>query len=205
MSDTAILEQGSSAPGASGPLGGARKKLPFPIARGRGYERAQVETFLARARAAFEGGSTDEEPLTAEDVRSAGFRLVSRGFSVDAVDQALGRIEEAFAARERRRALDEAGPQAWVERARAEAQEILQHLQRPRRHRFARVSAFSHGYAPAEVDAVVDRISAFLSDGAPLDAEQVRQAAFRMARRGYREEQVDALLDAVVGIILAVR
>jgi len=207
MSDTAILDQGSPEHGSDASTGSARKKLPFPVAGGRerGYDRAQVEEFLARARSAFEGGASDEEPLTAEDVRTAGFRLVPRGFSVEAVDQALGRIEEAFASRERRRALDATGPDAWVEQARTDAQEILEHLARPRRHRFARVSGFSHGYAPAEVDAVCDRITAFLSTGEPLEADQVRQAAFRMVRRGYREEQVDALFDAVVRIILAVR
>jgi DivIVA domain-containing protein len=33
----------------------------------------------------------------------------------------------------------------------------------------------------------------------------VRDAAFRMQRGGYREEQVDALLDATVEVMLAVR
>ena len=35
--------------------------------------------------------------------------------------------------------------------------------------------------------------------------EQLRSAAFRMQRSGYREEQVDALLDATIDVILAVR
>lgn len=206
MSDTAITDQ--DAESAAGEATDERKKLPFPLARGRehGYDRAQVEKFLARARATFEGADEGgEEPLTADDVREIGFAVVKRGFEVEAVDQALGRIEEAFAARERRRALDAAGPDAWVEQARDEAQEILDHLRRPRKRRFARVGVFGHGYAAAEVDVVADRIAEFLSSGAPLEADQIRQAAFRMVRRGYREEQVDALLDAVIRIVLAVR
>ncbi|WP_105566426.1 DivIVA domain-containing protein [Microbacterium halophytorum] len=200
MSDTATIDSGAEA--------GAPKKLPFPVTHGRerGYDRRQVEEFMARARAAFEAGGADEPgALTAEDVRRAAFTLTKKGFEVEAVDQALGRIEEAFAARERRRAIDSEGPNAWVDRARDEAQVILDHLDRPAKHRFARVGAFSHGYAPDEVDAVADRITEFLQLGTPLEAEQVRQAAFRVVRRGYREEQVDALLDAVVEIILAVR
>lgn len=199
MSETAIIDQGSQHEQPDG-----RKKLPFPLAEGRerGYDREQVDAFLAKARAAFE---SDDHSLTAEDVREAGFSLVKRGFRVAAVDQALGRIEEAFAARERRIALDTAGANVWVDRAKDEAQEILEHLSRPARHRFARVGMFSYGYAPAEVDVVADRVVEFLRSGAPLEADQVRQAAFRMVKRGYREEQVDALLDAVVRIILAVR
>lgn len=206
MSDTAMIER--DAERAASEATDASKKLPFPLAKGKGggYDRTQVEAFLARARATFEGtGATDAEPLTADDVREIGFAVVRRGFDIAAVDQALGRIEEAFAARERRRALDAAGPEAWVESARAEAQEILDHLRRPKRHRFARTTVFGHGYSPAEVDTVADRISEFLSSGAPLEADQVRHAAFRMVRRGYREEQVDALLDAVIRIVLAVR
>lgn len=200
MSDTATIDSGA---GARPP-----KKLPFPVTggRARGYDRRQVEEFMARARAAFEtGGATEPGALTADDVRRAAFTLTKRGFDVEAVDQALGRIEEAFAARERRRAIDADGPNAWVDQARDEAQVILDHLARPEGHRFDRVGALSHGYDPDEVDAVADRITDFLRLGTPLEAEQIRQAAFRVVRRGYREEQVDELLDAVVTIILAVR
>ena len=51
----------------------------------------------------------------------------------------------------------------------------------------------------------MSRIVRYLRDGDPLTAEQLRSAAFRMQRGGYREEQVDALLDATIDVILAVR
>ena len=40
--------------------------------------------------------------------------------------------------------------------------------------------------------------------GAEVQLEQVRAVAFRMQRGGYREVQVDAVLDAVIEVMLAV-
>ncbi|GAB3272005.1 DivIVA domain-containing protein [Microbacterium sp. MEC084] len=178
---------------------------PFPAARGRekGYDRAAVDAFLAEARAAFEAGS--ESALDARTVRETAFPLRRGGYDVGAVDAALARIEDAFAARERERAIAESGPEAWVERARAEAQVILDRLTRPRGERFDRVGRLAYGYAPDEVDAVAERLTRFFESGDPVTVEQVRAAAFRPVRGGYREEQVDAVLDAVVDVMLAVR
>lgn len=175
----------------------------FSVTSGRtlGYHRAAVDTFLAAARTAFEGGGE----LTAADVRIASFPLVKGGYVVGEVDAALGRVEDALAARERDRAVRTDGAGAWVERAREEAQVILDHLTRPRRHLFARTGLLTFGYRIDEVDHVATRIVKYLRDGEPLTAEQLRSAAFRMQRGGYREEQVDALLDATIDVILAVR
>ncbi len=161
-----------------------------------------MDTFLSSARRAFETGGDE---LTAEDVRTASFPLVKGGYVVADVDAALGRVEDAFAARERDRVVRTQGAGAWVEQARAEAQVILDHLARPRRHRFARTGVLTFGYRLDEVDHVSTRIVRYLRDGDPLTAEQLRSAAFRMQRGGYREEQVDALLDATIDVILAVR
>lgn len=176
----------------------------FPLAAGRqrGYHRAAVDTFLEAARAAFEDERTD---FGAEEVRSASFPLVKHGYDIPTVDAALGRVEDAFAARARERALRSVGVDAWIAQARAAAQEILDHLARPERERFARTGLLTFGYRIDEVDHVAERIAGFLRDGDPLDVEQVRGAAFRMQRGGYREEQVDALLDATVEVMLAVR
>ncbi|MFT4258663.1 DivIVA domain-containing protein [Microbacterium sp.] len=170
--------------------------------RERGYHRAAVDTFLAAARQAFEGAGDD---LTAADVRVASFPLVKGGYAVAEVDAALARVEDALAARERERVVRRQGAGAWVEQARADAQEILDHLARPAKHRFARTGMLAFGYRIDEVDHVSSRIVRYLRDGEPLTAEQLRSAAFRMQRGGYREEQVDALLDAAVDVILAVR
>lgn len=170
--------------------------------RERGYHRAAVDTFLAAARESFE---RDSEELTAEDIRVASFPLVKDGYAINEVDAALGRIEDAFAARTRDRVVREEGAEVWVVQARDEAQVILDHLARSRRHKFDRTGFLSFGYRVDEVDHVAARIVRYLRDGDALAVEQLRSAAFRMQRHGYREEQVDALLDATIDVILAVR
>jgi DivIVA domain-containing protein len=177
----------------------------FPLAAGRerGYERAAVDAFLARARAAFEADSSTDA-LTAADVRRTAFPLVKRGYSVIAVDAALGRVEDAFAARARESALVASGTQAWIEDARSQAQVILDRLNRPAGRRFARAGFWRYGYRVDEVDIVADRIAGFLASGESVSVDQVRAVAFRMQRRGYREAQVDAVLDVVVEVMLAV-
>lgn len=179
----------------------ARPAFTLTSGRTRGYHRAAVDTFLAAARTAFEGGGE----LTAADVRVASFPLVKNGYVVAEVDAALGRVEDALAARSRDQVVRARGAGAWVEQARDEAQVILDHLARPRRHRFGRTGVLTFGYRVDEVDHVASRIVRYLRDGEPLTAEQLRGAAFRMQRGGYREEQVDALLDATIDVILAVR
>ena len=175
----------------------------FPETRGRekGYAKQPVDDFLARARAAFEVGG---EPLTAADVRQVAFPLVRHGYAIASVDAALGRIEDAFAAREREAAMSEAGVRAWVGQTREAAQAVLDRLSRPRKHRFDRVSSLRYGYRVDEVDLVADKVSRYLETGDSVTVEQVRSVAFRMQRGGYREAQVDAVLDAVVEVMLAV-
>ena len=183
----------------------AQTAAPFPDTHGRekGYDKAAVDAFLAEAREAFEADPADAS-LTSADVRRAGFPLVRHGYVIGAVDAALGRIEDAFAAREREQALNRAGARAWVGRSRDLGQEVLDRLSRPAGHRFARVGALRYGYRIDEVDIVADKLAAYLESGEPLTVEQVRTVAFRMQRGGYREAQVDAVLDAVVEVMLAI-
>lgn len=178
--------------------------MPFARTSGRerGYDPEVVDSFLARARAAFETES--DATLRSIDVRQTAFPLVKRGYQVAAVDAALGRIEDAFAARERDLALSQAGARSWVSSSRRLAQEVLDRLSRPDRSKFRRVGPLRYGYRIDEVDAVADRVAGYLEVGEPLTAEQVRTVAFRMQRGGYDEAQVDAVLDAVIEVMLAV-
>lgn len=185
----------------------ASAPAPFPEAeRGeKGYEKRAVEAFLSRARSAFEAGAIGgENGVSSAIVRDASFPLVRHGYSVAAVDAALGRIEDAFAARERELGIAQEGVEGWVGQARITAQEILDRLSRPDGERFARARGMRYGYRIDEVDLVSRKLIGYFERGEPVTVEQVRQAAFRMQRRGYRESQVDALLDAVVEVMLAV-
>ncbi|WP_396641266.1 DivIVA domain-containing protein [Microbacterium sp.] len=181
----------------------------FPEAPRRvlGYDKTAVDAFLERARQEFEGEpAADGTPyLDAAAVRTAAFPLVKGGYAIDPVDAALARIEDAFAARDREAAVASTGTKVWVERARDDAQVLLDHLSRPRRRRFARAGWLRFGYRTDEVDLVADRLVEYFETGRPITVDQVRAVAFRMQRRGYREEQVDAVLDAVIDVMLAVR
>lgn len=177
---------------------------PFPEVTGRakGYEKRAVDSFLERARGAFE--ADEAGVLRSTEVRAVSFPLVRHGYAVGPVDAALGRIEDAFAAREREYALSRRGARAWVADTRDTAQVILDRLGRPRGQRFERVSLLHYGYRVDEVDVVADRVAGYLSAGEPITPGQVRAVAFRMQRGGYRETQVDVVLDAVVEVMLAV-
>jgi len=178
----------------------------FPLVgkRAKGYAPAAVDAFLAHARARFEG-SAEAPELTAEDIRTVSFPLARQGYSIPAVDAALSRVEDAFAVKERDDAIAREGALAWVDAARENAQVILDRLSRPPRQRFARAGWLRFGYRIDEVDLVADKLRGYFEAGAPVTVDQVRAVAFRMQRRGYREEQVDAVLDAVVDVMLAVR
>lgn len=179
----------------------------FPLARSGkpGYDQSEVDAFLDRAREAF--ASSDAEPgLTSDEIRHVAFRVRrGKGYSARHVDAALERLEEAFAARERDRELAARGADAYHAEIRALAQEIIDRLARPEGRRFRRVSPFTRGYHPADVDAFSGRISAYVQEGRALPVEVVRTIAFRPRYRGYDEAQVDMLLDAVVRVMLAVR
>lgn len=177
--------------------------ITFPETRGstKGYDKRAVDVFLTRAREAFEAGS---EPMTAAEVRQAAFPLVRHGYVIAAVDAALGRIEDAFAAREREAVVSADGAHAWVGQTRETAQIVLDRLSRPKGRRFDRVGPLRYGYRIDEVDMVADKLARYLETGEAVTVEQVRAVAFRMQRGGYREVQVDAVLDAVIEVMLAV-
>ena len=78
-------------------------------------------------------------------------------------------------------------------------------LDRPLGHRFDRVSVLTVGYHPKDVDRLARRLQGYFTDGKALSIDDVRGAVFRARRGGYREAQVDVLLDAVVDVMLAVR
>ena len=97
------------------------------------------------------------------------------------------------------------GEEAWYAEARTTAQELLDRVVRPHGRKFQRVTFLTLGYSVKDVDAFADRIAAYFQSGAPLTTEDVRTVAFRPQRGGYREAQVDYVLDTVIRVMLAVR
>lgn len=169
----------------------------------RGYDTDEVDEFLAAARHAYDSdpGST----LTAEDIRHTAFAMTKGGYSTSHVDAALERLEDAFAVREGEIARAERGDSAWFEEARSTAQVILDRLQRPQGQRFDRVSFLTPGYNRQDVDRFAARLMKYFQDGRPMSVEEVRTVTFRAQHGGYREAQVDLLLDSVTDVMLAVR
>ncbi len=179
---------------------------PFPRVRGRrfGYDVEEVEGFLAAARSAYDDKRTNPG-VSAADIRRTAFSMQRGGYVTAAVDAALERLEDAFATRERDRVMRGSGERAYYAEARTLAKEIIARMDRPDGHRFERVGALALGYRTKDVDRFAEQVRAYFEEGAPLSVEEVRAVAFRPARRGYREAQVDLLIDGLIEVMLAVR
>ena len=169
----------------------------------QGYDVEQVDAFLQTARRAYDDDSA--AALTSGDIRRTAFAMQKGGYSTTHVDAALERLEDAFAQREREAARQSAGDEAWFADARTTAQVVLNRLDRPVGHRFDRVSVLTLGYNRQDVDRFANRLVKYFQDGRPMSIEEVRTVTFREQRGGYREVQVDLLLDSVTDVMLAVR
>lgn len=170
-----------------------------------GYDVHQVDEFLQAARRSYDGDTSSAGGLTAADIRHTAFSMSKGGYSTTHVDAALERLEDAFAAREREAARAAKGDAVWFEEARTTAQVVLNRLDRPAGHRFDRVSLLTLGYNRQEVDRFTNRLVRYFQDGRPMSVDEVRTVTFREQRGGYREIQVDLLLDSVTDVMLAVR
>jgi DivIVA domain-containing protein len=170
-----------------------------------GYDVDEVERFLADARRAYAEGSGERTDLAADEIRATAFSMRKGGYSTQHVDAALERLEDAFAAREREAELARRGQKAWYADARTKAADVVARLDRPDGQRFSRVGLLSVGYHQKDVDAFAARLRGYFHDGKPLSLNEVRAVVFRPRHGGYREVQVDAVLDAVVEVMLAVR
>jgi DivIVA domain-containing protein len=127
------------------------------------------------------------------------------GYSPEHVDAALERLEDAFAARERDHASRTGGEQAWMVDAEKTATVLVARLSRAPGHRFTRTSVLAVGYKRVDVDRFANKLVKYFQDGRELTVDEVRTAVFRPERGGYREAQVDLVLDSVVDVMLAVR
>ncbi|MDI6022910.1 DivIVA domain-containing protein [Leucobacter sp. UT-8R-CII-1-4] len=185
----------------------SREHSAFPLAEGSqlGYQFDQVDAFLERARQTYDQDQPTKNPVTSAEIRRAAFPLKRRGYSARFVDAAMDRLEEVFYERERRTRMAEIGDEAWWAEVGQLLRDVRGRLDRPRGKRFSRRGFFASGYRRSQVDAFLDRVSALFAGEAQLSTAEVRSVVFHSEWRGYNEDQVDALLDAVIELLLATR
>lgn len=186
---------------------GVHTAFPLATKKELGYDPEIVDEFLAIARSSYEVASTsDGASLTSEDVRNAAFPIKKRGYSARYVDAALDRLEEVFFERERRAELRSRGEEAWWDETRQLLSEVRGRIQRPRGKRFRRRGFFATGYRRSQVDAFMDQLSAmFERRELDIPPAEIRDVVFHSEWRGYSEDQVDALLDSVIELVLSTR
>lgn len=181
------------------------QRQPFDLAeRGAfGYQRKQVDQFMARARVAYEGSGD----LRAADIRHISFDAVKGGYQADQVDDVLDRLEDALARAERERRIEAEGEDAWQARVGASVDVLRGRLDRPDGERFRRPArGRDASYDRAEVDALCHRLSARFDQrpgGGDLTADDLRRVVFApgSGTDGYDEAQVDAYLDAAIDVL----
>lgn len=179
--------------------------IPFPLSdKGvPGYEKDVVSVFLVRAKEAFEGSDSG---LTSADIRHTVFPLVNAGgVNTKAVDEALWRLEEAFADKERLDATAAIGEEEYYASIRERAQEILDRSARPAGEKFRTVAVIRPGYHRGDVDTLCDGIALYFQQQNPMSVAAVRTASVRTTLGGYDEAQVDAMLNDTIAVMLAVR
>lgn len=171
----------------------------------KGYHRGEVEEFLKKARAAYEGvGETAN--FGAAQVRAQGFRVVRGGYNFAQVDAAMDRLESAFVARARADHVAVNGQKAWMNLVAEQATTLYPRLLRPMGDRFAHPKGHERGYRAADVDALLERLVAYFDENKPLTSREIRDAVFAESKgnRAYAEGPVDAYLARAVEVLLAV-
>lgn len=191
----------------SGASGDKQSPGAFPLAsRGQlGYRPEQVDAFLERARATYDQDRPAADPVSSAEIRHVAFGLKRRGYSARFVDAAMDRLEEVFYERERRARMQEIGEEAWWSEVGQLLREVRGRLDRPRGKRFRTRGIFASGYRKTQVDAFLDRVAALFAGEDQLTTSDVRGVVFHTQWRGYDEDQVDALLDSVIELLLATR
>ncbi|MBC9944418.1 DivIVA domain-containing protein [Leucobacter sp. cx-328] len=192
--------------GATGSAGQTGNVFPKAADRRLGYKPADVEAFVERARETYVGAAGASSAVTAGEVREASFPVVKGGYSVRHVDAALDRLEDVFYERERRVEMRENGEKEWWDETRSLLSDVRGRIGRPAGKRLRRRGVFASGYRRSQVDAFLDSVGdMFARREISMTPAEVRETVFHSEWRGYDEDQVDALLDAIVELILATR
>lgn len=172
-----------------------------------GYDTAQVERFLQRARSTYEVALADDDMVTSAMARRTTFDPQRGGYDPREVDAALDRLEDVFAARERNAMIASQGHDRWIEGVAQVAGVLRARLHRAPGERFRRPT---HRNAPSysidDVDMLCDRLLDYFERDIPLSVDDVRRAAFGRAigDAGYEESQVDAFLDRTIELMASI-
>jgi len=164
-----------------------------------GYDIAQVDDFISRARAQFT--EPNVSLVGADEVRSVEFDLVKGGYLIEPVDAAIERLEETFATREILKQKNEKGQYALDDRLMRVSEIVRGRLVRPKGKKFSSTGWLLRGYSRKQVDELCDRIARHLDSGQVLSAAEVRRCIFQAKRGGYVESQVDAFIDRVIEVL----
>lgn len=172
-----------------------------------GYNVKQVDVFLERARAYFLNADSDDKAITSYDVRTAAFDPARGGYSAQAVDAAMDRIEDEFVLREKDLLIVAEGEKAWMMKIGKTASLLRARLHRPDGERFRRPSRKStQSYNVNDVDVLCRELLVYIEDNGELSVDVVRRAVFAPEKGpdGYEESQVDAFLDRVVELMASI-
>jgi len=161
-----------------------------------GYNPADVDPLIAAARTQF--ANPDQPGLGASDLRTAQFGLIKGGYRISAVDAALDRLDDAFAANEAKRLLARGGHIGANEELEKLRETLLARTNRKKRKRFARIGLFGKGYSVRQVDSLVAGVQALLEGRTRTEIAALREYSFGSTWNGYTEAQVDAFIDRAI-------
>lgn len=172
-----------------------------------GYNVKQVDVFLERARAYFLNADSNGTAITSSDVRTAVFDPARGGYSAQAVDAAMDRIEDEFVLREKELLIAAQGEKAWMMKIGKTASVLRARLHRPDGERFRRPTRKNaQSYNIKDVDVLCRELLVYIEDNGELSVDVVRRAVFAPEKGpdGYEESQVDSFLDRVVELMAAI-
>lgn len=158
---------------------------------GKGYNKrevARIQRRVAGALLVMERNLDEEMPITAQEIRDAGFSMNIGGFDYEEVDMFLDRAHRIVGAFEQTRRTENDDP-TLVLMASEEAAE-------------KGFTIVFRGYNMSSVDRYVARIADSIEAhetgrrSFSTDAAQASRKLFDLSMRGYAEHQVDEFLDA---------
>ena len=173
----------------------------FPKESGKaaGYKPEQVDAFVELARQQF--NDTSLALVTADQVRNTEFDFEPGGYIIGAVDTALDRLEDSFAAREIAHQKNTRGDAALDDRLSRVTEIIKGRIERPKSKKFKSTGWLLRGYSRKQVDQLCEQIAFHLGSATVLPLNVVRRSTFKVKRGGYVESQVDAFIDRVVELL----